>query len=233
MPPDNSHIQLDRVVFYGHTFAEYLRMFDLSLQSWRDDTVLDCSAGASSFVAEAHVQGIQAVACDPLYGSDLTHLIDRGEADIQHMIERVARVPHLFQWNCYSSPYVLQGYRLLALRWFQDDYSRGLVQQRYITAELPRLPFEDRRFDLVLSGHFLFTYCDRFDYAFHREAILELFRVSAKEVRIYPLQGLDARPYQHMDKLLADLKQQGIVAEISPVPFEFQRGSSQMLRITR
>ena len=53
---------------------------------------------------------------------------------------------------------------------------------------------------LVLSGHFLFTYCDRFDYPFHREAVLELFRVSAKEVRIYPLQGPDAQPYEDLGR---------------------------------
>jgi hypothetical protein len=176
---------------------------------------------------------MQVVACDPLYGADISGLIERGEADIQHVIDRVAQVPHLFQWNCYSSLDDLKGYRLLALRWFQYDYPRGIQEQRYLQAELPRLPFADRRFDLVLSGHFLFTYSDRLDYAFHRDAILELFRVSVREVRIYPLQGPDARPYRHMDQLLADLKQHGIAAEIHPVPFEFQRGSNQMLRIIR
>ncbi|HJT19786.1 MAG TPA: methyltransferase domain-containing protein [Nitrospira sp.] len=184
-------------------------------------------------MAEAHGKGIRAVACDPLYGDDISRLIERGEADIQHVIDRVARVPDLFLWNCYSSLDDLRGYRLMALRWFQYDYSRGLQDQRYIKAELPRLPFEDRSFDLVLSGHFLFTYSDRLDYAFHRDAILELFRVSAKEVRIYPLQGPEAQPYSHMDQLLADLRQHGLTAEIRPVPFEFQRGSNQMLRLVR
>ena len=160
-------------------------------------------------------------------------LIDRGEADIQHVMERVARVPHLFQWEFYPSINALQEYRTLALRRFQDDYERGFEEQRYINAKLPRLPFEDCRFDLVLSGHFLFTYSDRFDYAFHRAAVLELVRVSAKEVRIYPLQGPDAQPYQYMDTLLSDLRQQGIVAEICQVPFEFQRGSNRMLRVIR
>ena len=74
---------------------------------------------------------------------------------------------------------------------------------------------------------------DRLDYAFHRDAILELFRVSAKEVRIYPLQGPDAQPYPHMDQLLADLRRNAIASEIRPVPFEFQRGSNQMLRLIR
>ena len=155
MTHDDSHrIQLDRVAFYGRTLAEYLRIFDLDLPSWRDCTILDCPAGASSFVAETHVQGIRAVACDPLYGSDLTHLIDRGEADIQHVIERVARVPHLFQWNFYSSLCVLRDHRLTALRRFQDDYPRGLVEQRYIKAELARLPFEDRRLISCSAGIF-------------------------------------------------------------------------------
>ena len=70
VPLDNSHIQLDRVAFYGRTLSEYLKIFDLDLPSWRGRTILDCPSGASSFVAEAHRQGIQAVACDPLYGSE-------------------------------------------------------------------------------------------------------------------------------------------------------------------
>jgi hypothetical protein len=229
---DSERIQLDRVAFYGRTLAEYLKIFDIDLSCWRGCSILDCPAGASSFVAEAHRrQGIETVACDPLYGNDLTHLIDKGEADIQHVMERVARVPHLFKWEFYPSINALREYSTLALRRFQEDYLHGLAEQWYIKTELPRLPFEDRRFGLVLSGHFLFTYSNRFDYTFHRDAILELLRVSAQEVRIYPIQGPDAQPYQYMDRLLSDLRQKGIVAEISPVPFEFQRGSNQMLRL--
>ncbi len=234
MSQDHSdHIQLDCVAFYGRTLAEYVKIFDLDLPSWRGCSILDCPGGASSFVAEARREGVQAVACDPLYGADVSRLIERGEADIQHVMERVARVPHLFQWDFYASVNALQACRTMALRQFQEDYPVGLAEQQYVHAELPRLPFEDRRFDLVLSGHFLFTYCDRFDYEFHRDAILELFRVSAKEVRIYPLQGPDAQLYPHMDHLLSDLRRKGILAEICPVPFEFQCGSNQMLRLMR
>ncbi|BFU96094.1 MAG: hypothetical protein NTNFB02_28160 [Nitrospira sp.] len=231
---DGAHrIELCHIAFYGRTLAEYLRICDVDLLSWRDCTILDCPGGASSFVAEARREGVQMFACDPLYGADVSSLIERGEADIQHVIDRVARVPHLFLWNCYSSLDDLQANRLLALRWFQYDYQRGLEEQRYVKGELPRLPFEDHRFDLVLSGHFLFTYSDRFDYAFHLTALLELFRVSAREVRIYPLQGPDSQTYPHMEHLLSALKHKGIRAQICPVPFEFQRGSNQMLRLVR
>ena len=43
MTHDNSHrIQLDRVAFYGRTLDEYLRIFDLDLESWQGRTILDC-----------------------------------------------------------------------------------------------------------------------------------------------------------------------------------------------
>jgi len=203
------------------------------LPSWRGCTILDCPAGHHLLWLKLIGRGIHAVACDPMYGSEVTRLVERGEADIQHVMERVACVPHLFRWDFYSSLSALQDYRRTALRRFQEDYPIGLVENRYIKAELPHLPFEDRSFDFVLSGHFLFTYSDRFDYAFHRDAIRELFRVSAKEARIYPLQRPDAQPYRHMDRLLSDLRQKGVVTEIPPVPFEFQRGSNHMLRIVR
>ena len=41
------------------------------------------------------------------------------------------------------------------------------------------------------------------------------------------------RPYEHMVELLSALKVHGIVYHVIPVPFEFQRGSNQMLRLTR
>jgi len=52
-------------------------------------------------------------------------------------------------------------------------------------------------------------------------------------VRIYPIQGPNAQPYEHLDNLCSDLQRMGIHSEILPVPFEFQRGSNQMLRLTR
>jgi len=60
-----------------------------------------------------------------------------------------------------------------------------------------------------------------------------LIRVSAREVRIYPIQGPNAQPYEHLDNLCSDLQRMGIHSEILPVSFEFQRGSNQMLRLTR
>ncbi|MDQ6667036.1 MAG: class I SAM-dependent methyltransferase [Thermoproteota archaeon] len=69
-----------------------------------------------------------------------------------------------------------------SIRRFTSNYSKGILEKRYVKAALHRLPFDDKSFDLVLSGHFLFTYADKFDFDFHLSSMLELFRVSSKEV---------------------------------------------------
>ncbi len=81
----------------------------------------------------------------------------------------------------------------------------------------------------MLSAHLLFLYGDRFDYEFHLEALRELARVAADEVRIFPLQGLDAQPYDRLEDVITTLEAEGYHPEIVPVPFEFQRGSTEML----
>ncbi len=196
--------------------------------------ILDCPAGASSFVAEANRLSVKVVGCDPLFGASLKRLVKRGKEDIDHVVEKVKFAPHLYKWNFYKSIGALREYRTLALRRFTSDYCNGILEKRYVKAALPRLPFDDKSFDLVLSGHFLFTYGDKFDFDFHLSSILELFRVSSKEVRLYPLQqGMISRPYKQMSELLSFLKKECIKYEIITVQFEFQKGSNKMLRLIR
>lgn len=59
-------IELDRVVFIGRMYFEYLRMFDLDESVLRNGRVLDCPAGPSSFTAEAQGRGFDVTACDVL-----------------------------------------------------------------------------------------------------------------------------------------------------------------------
>jgi ubiquinone/menaquinone biosynthesis C-methylase UbiE len=126
----------------------------------------------------------------------------------------------------------LKEYRKLALEQFVSDYPTGIKEKRYIKAELPKLPFKDKSFDLVLSGHFLFTYSHKFDFSFILSSILELYRVSSK-VRIYHLQKSSLQPYEQMTELLFALEKLRIGYYIVPVPFEFQRGSNKMLLLRR
>jgi hypothetical protein len=118
------------------------------------------------------------------------------------------------------------------MRRFLDDYQAGRLAGRYVSAGLPRLPFADRSFDLALSSHFLFLYTEQFDQLFHRASILEMCRV-AEEVRVFPLLALGAVRSRHVDPVVEDLRRRGFDVSVDAVPYEFQRGGNQVMRIRR
>jgi hypothetical protein len=227
-----STLQLDRVVFIGRTYFEYLRMFDIDESVLRRGPVLDCAAGPSSFTAEAYEKRFDVSACDILYGTPVETLMNMGSQDIAHTFQKVDDVPHLYVWKYYRDRDEIVSLRRRALERFAGDYRDGLKKNRYVHAELPRLPFADKTFSLALCSHFLFLYGDRLDLAFHKSCLKELVRVSG-EARIYPLQGLNAKPYPHMEDMLSFLGAEGIIANIVEVPFEFQKGSNKMMRLKR
>ncbi len=228
-------MELKNVAFIGRTYEEYMAMFDLEEKIFtRGGPVLDCPAGPSSFTAEACTRGCQATACDILYTGglyDLTlrELETRGRQDLAVIGQKLEGISHLFRWGYYGDKEGHMGHRNAALSRFLADYRDGVKKGRYVHAELPRLPFADRSFALVLSSHFLFLYGDRLSPGFHAESLKEMSRVSSGEVRVYPIQGLDAKPYPHMDVVLKLLELGGIRAEIRPTPFEFFRGANRML----
>lgn len=65
--PEGQRFRLQHVAFFGRTFAEYLQMFALDLESLRGARVLDVASGPGSFVAEALARGLDATGCDPMY----------------------------------------------------------------------------------------------------------------------------------------------------------------------
>lgn len=225
--------ELDRIAFIGRIYEEYMRIFKLDDALLRQGKILDCPGGASSFAAEAHIKGIRVTSGDLLYDLSADRLSKKGKADSALVYQRVSEVPHLFLWDYYRDRDGLIAYRNRALELFIADYQEGCAEGRYVQAQLPVLPFADGEFTLVLSSHFLFLYGDRLSPDFHVASLNEMVRVCAGEVRIYPLQCLDAKPYPHMDEVLRSLKKEGIHAEMVQVPFEFQQGAKKMLRLTR
>jgi ubiquinone/menaquinone biosynthesis C-methylase UbiE len=149
--------------------------------------------------------------------------------DISYVMEKVQAAFLYYNWNFYKTLDNLKEQRTLALTKFLSDYVQGQKEKRYLKAELPCLPFEDGSFDLVLSGHFLFTYANKFDFEFHKKSVLELYRISSGEVRIYPIQQRSSQIYAEFNRLLSMLKEYNIAYKILKVPFEFQKGSNKML----
>ena len=228
-----SCLDIDRIAFFGRTYDEYLKMFDLTEDHLRKIKVLDCPAGASSFTAEALRKGLSVTACDVLYDLSVKELVRKGCEDIRHVFERFDEVSHLYTWKYYRNKEEVIYLRHSALSLFSEDLTGGVERGNYIQARLPDLPFPDRRFDLVLSGHFLFLYGDRLDINFHISCLRELLRVSSGEVRIFPLTGLDAEPYPRLYEILRRFRSEGINATVVKVPFEFQRGANAMMKVRK
>jgi hypothetical protein len=101
---------------------------------------------------------------------------------------------------------------------------------RYVGGELPTLPFTDGSFDLALCSHLLFLYSAQLGEAFHHQSLRELCRVAC-EVRIFPLLALNWKRSPFVDGAMADLRTAGHDVSIESVPYEFQRGANQMMRV--
>lgn len=224
-------LDLERIVFIGRTFEEYLRMFKLEREELAGRRILDCPSGACSFTAVAQQFGAAATAVDIAYSYSAEELEQKGLQDVEHVMFQLDKVQDNFRWDYFKSIADLRVARMEAL--MASTHDRQQAPERYVPVTLPVLPFSDQAFDLTLSAHFLFMYGDRLDYDFHVRTLHELMRVTQEEIRIFPLVDLSCKRYEHLDCLMDYIVSQGWSAEEIKVPYEFQRGANQMLRITR
>lgn len=218
--------EIEEFACIGRTLAEYRQMFDLDVGAWAGQQVLDCPAGACSFVARASERGVEAVGADRLYDRSAAALAARCAADIDTAMAALDGVEGLYRWEFYDDVDELRSYRERAASRFLHDYAHE--PGRYVAAELPSLPFPDGAFDLVLSAHLCFLYDDRLSERFHHRAFRELLRVG-DELRVFPLHGFDADRSGLVESVVRRLRADGYHAETRSVPFEFQRGADEML----
>jgi len=207
-------MELDGVVFYGRLGQLALQMYglDQDLTTWKGRPVLDCPGGPSSLVALLAAAGIDAIACDPLYALSNAELRERTISDLELSIAKSATSTMLRPG---FDLHQLRHNHLESLDAFLAD--REAHPHRYLPYSLPQLPFASGSFDLVLSGHLLFSYAPVDDGGlmtgaglnldWHRAALAELCRVSRAEVRLYPAhtQTLPAKPHPYAQALLAEL----------------------------
>jgi hypothetical protein len=211
----------------SRSYAEYEAMFDLTELP---GSVLDCCAGGAGFTAEAAARGVDAIAVDPAYELPAAELVDTVRRSLPAGGAIVDEHADRFVWKWYGTPAHKDDLRIEAADRFLQDVS--IAPERYVPGSLPELPFEDRRFELVLSSHLLFTWADKYDQDWHLAALRELVRVSASEVRVFPLVQQGAgEPVTYLPELLTELE--GVTAEIRKVPYEFQVGADEMLVLSR
>ncbi len=218
------------VMITSRSFDEYAAFFALDPDAL-PPRIIDVSAGASGFTAEANRRASRAVAVDPAYALDAGCLTDRVRAGItrgQGMIKD-NQVRYTYAW--YGGAERRTQLRAHALVDFLAD--RETHPERYVTGALPDLPFADDAADLALCSHLLFTWADVFDEAWHDAALAELLRI-APEVRIFPfvLRGAgDA--IEFVPRVLDRVRQAGHGVEVRATAYEFQVDVKDVLILTR
>jgi hypothetical protein len=216
---------------WGRSFDEYRRMFGLTEQEL-NLRIIGCGDGPASFNTEMLQLGHRVVSCDPLYQLSTTQIQERIDVTYENVMRQTRENQHHFVWDRIKTPEDLGNVRLTAMKKFLADFDSGKRDGRYVTAELPHIPFESNTYDLAVCSHFLFLYSDILSLEFHQRAIEEMCRV-AQESRIFPLLNYNAKPSPFVEPLLKELTDAGYNTSIEVVPYEFQRGGNQMLKVRR
>lgn len=225
-------VSLDQVVPWGRSLDEYVRMFDLSERDL-SAKIVDCGAGPAGFNFEMHRAGRTVVSVDPIYAFSASQIAQRIDETRETVLQKTAESRDNFVWRELQSIQQLREVRMGAMKLFLQDFPGGFAEGRYVAAELPQLPFRAGEFDLALCSHFLFTYSHLFPLEFHLASVRELCRV-AREARIFPLLPTfgDTRS-TYLQPLIEQLTAEGYRCEIRKVPYEFQKGGNEMLKVVR
>ncbi len=219
------------VVPWGRNLDEYIRMFGLDEKDLKKK-ILGCGDGPASFNAQITELGNSVISIDPVYRFSREEIRNRIDETYEDVITQTGNNQDQFIWTSIRSVQELGRIRMAAMEKFLEDYDRGKEDGRYISGELPVLPFRDRQFDIALSSHFLFLYTDNLSLDFHIQAIKEMLRVSA-EVRIFPLLDANAETSSYLEPVMEQFRAEGRSCEIIPVNYEFQKGGNRMLKIGR
>jgi len=222
-------VTLSSVVPWGRTMSEYRLMFDLSERDL-NSRILGCGDGPASFNSEMTALGRRVISIDPIYALTRQQIEQRIAETYESIISQCKANPQNYVWSFFSDPDALGRHRLNAMNMFLLDLEQGLADGRYLNQELPRLTFADGEFDLALCSHLLFLYTEQLSLDFHIEAIREMCRV-ARDVRIFPLLDLKVRRSAYIEPVVSRLREEGLSADVVKVPYEFQRGGDEMMRI--
>lgn len=222
-------LRLDRVIPWGRSLDEYIKMFDLQPDDLKL-TILDCAGGPASFNAEMTRQAYNVISCDPVYQFSAAEIAERIEDTYPIVLDGVRAASDSYVWENIRSPEELGDVRMAAMKTFLEDFPAGFQKKRYLAHGLPVLPFNNNEFDLALCSHFLFSYSEQLSEEFHVASILEMSRV-AKEVRIFPLLDISGEVSPFLEPIMNKLANNRFTVEIRRVPYQFQKGGNQMLRV--
>lgn len=220
---------LENVVPWGRSFDEYVGMFKLTSTDLQKK-ILGCGDGPASFNSIMNKNGQPMISVDPIYQFSAKEIEGRISETYREILKQLEMNQDDYIWDIIKLPSELGQIRMAAMQEFLADFSLGKAEGRYVQGELPNLSFNEDQFELALCSHLLFLYSDQLSLEFHKQAISEICRV-AKEVRIFPLVTLAGNKSVYLKGIEKHLINQGHKISIETVPYEFQRGGNEMLKI--
>ena len=130
-----------RVPPWGRSAAEYEAFFALSDVA-PSARILDCGGGPSSFAAEWSRKGRYVVAADPMYRFAPKNLLAEFDLTAAQMLAGMQKARGRFKWDYYGSPEDVVQRRRDVLTSFIADFQATTRRGRYVSACLPKLPFQ-------------------------------------------------------------------------------------------
>ena len=224
-------LQLDHILLLGRSLAEYSQFFNFDDICQTQDKILDMGAGVSSCCAELTKRGHHVRAADPIYDLSADIIESKCRSDLDNVVTQLPETAHNYRWVYYKDLGDLKRHR-------EDAYERFLTHFRldpllYIKTEFPQTSFQDNEFTVSLVSHLLFMYDDRLDYNFHKQSILELSRVTSREIQIYPLTNLKAQKSSFVNQLMQDQDLSGLEILVDRIDFEFVKNANERLTIRK
>ena len=226
----DKQLDLKNIALIGRTFEEYYDMFELNNTLLKNEIILDVASGVSSFCAEANRQGFNVTASDRIYIFSPTEIEQKCRQDLDTIIKQLPGVADLYVWNFFKDIDSLRVQREKAYKLFIEDFKNYGTEQ-YVPVEYPLTDFLNQQFTISLMSHFLFLYEDKLNYDFHKKTIMELLRITSKEIRIFPIVNLKGEKSSFVNTLVQDKDFERFKITIKKVGYEFMKNGNEMMVI--
>lgn len=132
--------QLQEIVPWGRSYAEYVQMFALT-ESDLTNATLGCGDSQAGFNAVLSKASGKVISVDPLYEFSQEAIAERIQETFKIVIEQTRLNQQQFVWKNITSVEELGKIRLNAMNAFLVDYPDGLKSRRYKPMSLPSLAF--------------------------------------------------------------------------------------------
>ena len=221
---------LEKVVPWGRTMEEYVKMFSLS-ETDLSKKIASFGDGPASFNYESTIAGHEIRSFDIIYQFIKEQIESQIYKTKDVVMQQMQQNMQNYIWSDIKDLADLEETRMSAMRLFLNDFNNGKHDGRYVYHELPnRTVYDDDTFDIGLSSHFLLMYTG-LGYDFHIQSIDEILRI-CKEVRITPIVDLDGNPTELTEKIVEHYKKTHQV-EIVETSYIFLKNGNQMLCIRK